>query len=160
MTNNAIIKIYIFLFILIFWLVLALYVELAIAQEDENEKFANAGLISISNKYNLSEKTNTIIFRIKNNTTRTIKQIYGWIYIHKQNPEDKGNSFTLANNPHRGGNIIKGQPHSPGTISEWSFPLLNRHSKESQQMKYSLRVHPRSIFFSRLEEKVNNENIE
>ncbi len=123
----------------------------SLAQEDVNERFVNIGLISISNLYTLPEKTNTIIFRIKNNTTRTISQIYGWVYVYDIGPEGKGKNFVLLNNPHKGGNIIKGYPHLPGTVSEWSFPLVREPFIADQQIEYTLRVHPRSIFFARVE---------
>ena len=59
------------------------------------------------------------------------------------------------NNPHRGGNITKGAPHQPGKVAKWSFPLLR---KPSQEKNYSLRVHPKSIFFASIEPKKNEEN--
>jgi len=122
-----------------------------LAQENVNEKFANIGLISISNLYTLPDKTNTIVFRIKNNTTRTISQIYGWVYVYDVGPEGKEKNFVLLNNPHKGGNIVKGYPHSPGKISEWSFPLAREPLIADQQIKYTLRVHSRSIFFASVE---------
>ena len=45
---------------------LASYPNNASAQEDENEKFVNIGLIGISNLYTLPDKTSTIVFRIRN----------------------------------------------------------------------------------------------
>ena len=52
----------------------------ALAQDDVKESFVNSGLISISDLYTLPSKTNTIVFRIKKNASRTISQIYGWVY--------------------------------------------------------------------------------
>lgn len=123
----------------------------ALAQEVANERFVNIGLISISSQYTLPDKTNTIIFRIKNNTARTISKIYGWVYMYDKGLEGKGKNFVLRNNPHKGGNIIKGKPHLPGTISEWSFPLVREPLIANQEIEYTLRVHSRSIYFASVE---------
>ncbi len=132
-------------------LILTSYPGQSIAQEDDKERFINLGLISISDLYSLPSKTNTIVFRIKNNTARTISQIYGWVYMYDKGPDGKGTNFVLLNNPHRGGNIIKGAPHRPGTISEWNFPLVREPFIANQEIGYTLRVHTRSIFFSSIE---------
>ena len=100
------------------------YAGQALAQDEVKESFVNSGLISISNLYTLPSKTNTIVFRIKNNAARTISQIYGWVYMYDKGSDGKGTNFVLLNNPHRGGNIIKGNPHRPKKISEWSFPVF------------------------------------
>ena len=120
-------------------------------QEDVSERFVNIGLISISNLFTLPEKTNTIVFRIKNNVSRTIKNIYGWVYMYDKGPGGKGKNFVLMNNPHKGGNIIRGNPHRPGTISEWSFPLVREPFIANQEIDYTLRVDSRSIFFANVE---------
>ncbi len=119
---------------------LASYPSNASAQEDVNEKFVNIGLIGISNLYTLPDKTSTIVFRIRNNSTRTISHIFGWVYIYDKEPNGKGKNF-----------IIKGKPHRPGTVSEWSFPLVREPSTANQEIDYTLRVHSRSIFFANVE---------
>ncbi len=123
----------------------------ALAQEDGNEKFVDIGLIGISTLYSLPEKTNTIVFRIRNNSSRTISHIFGWVYMYDKAPNSKGKNFILLNNPHKGGNIIKGKPHRPGTVSEWSFPLVREPFIANQEIDYTLRVHSRSIFFANVE---------
>ena len=130
---------------------LANYPSNALAHEDVNEKFENIGLIGISNLYTLPDKTSTIVFKIRNNSTRTISHIFGWVYIYDKEPNGKGKNFVLLNNPHRGGSIIKGKPHRPGTVSEWSFPLVREPSTANQEIDYTLRVHSRSIFFANVE---------
>jgi len=124
-----------------------------IAQEDSNEEFFNIGPISISNLYTIPSTKNNIVFKIKNNTSRTISQIYGWAYKFDKGPDGKGKNFVLLNNPHKGGIIIKGKPHRPGTISEWSFPLVRKPSTTNQEASYTLRVHSRSIFFASIEQR-------
>jgi len=130
---------------------LASYPSKALAQEDVIEKFVNIGLIGISNLYTLPDKTNTITFRIRNNSTRTISNIFGWVYRYDKSPDGKGKNFVLLNNPHKGGIIIKGKPHRPGTVSEWSFPLVREPFTANQEIDYTLRVHSRSIFFAHVE---------
>ena len=127
----------------------------ALAQDEVKESFVNSGLISISDLYTLPSKTNTIVFRIKNNAARTISQIYGWVYKYDKGSDGKGTNFVLLNNPHRGGNIIKGNPHRPRRISEWSFPLLRKANIENKEISYTLRVHTRSIFLLTLSLKTS-----
>lgn len=141
-----------FLTIFLFWMVLfQAHPKHSIAQEEGSEKFINIGLIGISSKYKIPVTTNTIVFRIRNNSTRTISQIFGWVYMYDKEPDGKGKNFVLLNNPHKGGNIIKGKPHRPGAISEWSFPLVRKALPASNIIEYTLRVHPRSIFFANVE---------
>ena len=127
------------------------FLSQATAQEDIKEEFVNIGLIGVSKLHSLPEQTNSIVFSIRNNTTRTISQIYGWVYMYDKGPNGKGNNFVLMNNPHKGGNIIKGNPHRPGTVSEWSFPLVRAPFIANQEVDYTLRVHTRSIYFSKVE---------
>ena len=78
------------------------FLSQATAQEDIKEEFVNIGLIGVSKLHSLPEQTNSIVFRIRNNTTRTISQIYGWVYMYDKGPNGKGNNFVLMNNPHKG----------------------------------------------------------
>jgi hypothetical protein len=133
------------------------YAGQALAQDDVKENFVNSGLISISDLYTLPSKTNTIVFRIKNNAARTISQIYGWVYMYEKGADGKGTNFILLNNPHRGGNIIKGNPHRPRRISEWSFPLLRKANIVNKEISYTLRVNTRSIFFASIEPRIDQD---
>ena len=120
-------------------------------QEQSEEKFTTIGPIGISNKYKIPENRNAIIFRIKNYTSRSINKIYGRVFLIKKQEKDPSRKFVLLNNPHKGGNIIKGNPHRPGTISEWNFNLTRKPTKTGQEFEYTLQVHPRSIFFANVE---------
>ena len=135
------------------WMILLVtnYPIQVLAQGSAVENFTNLGLIGISDKYTLPEKINSIVFRIKNNSSRTISNIYGWVYRYDIGPNNKGKNFVLMNNPHKGGTITKGKPHLPGTISEWSFPLVTEPPTPNAQLAYTLRVHSRSIFFANVE---------
>jgi len=127
--------------------------------QNEEEKFTSMGPIGISNKYTIPEKKRAIIFRIKNNSSKTIKQLFGRVFVIDESQSDKQKRVLLINNPHKGGSIIKGKPHRPGTISEWYFTLMRKPSKNNEETKYILQVHPKSIFFADVEpigEKKNN----
>lgn len=139
--------------LMIWMLTMAGYLSLALAQEDAIEKFVNLGLIGVSNQHSLPAKTNTIVFRIRNNSSRTISNIFGWVYMYDKGINGKGKNFVLLNNPHKGGNIVKGKPHRPGTISEWSFPLTREPFIANQEIDYTLKVHSRSIFFANIESR-------
>ncbi|MBN4078343.1 hypothetical protein JYT29_03370 [Nitrospina gracilis] len=120
-------------------------------QEQKAEKFTNLGAIAISDKYTLPENRRAIVFRIRNNTTRSISQIFGKVYKINKSTTDPKKKFLLINNPHRGANTLKGSPHLPGTIAEWNFVLAVKPRLADQNLSYTLQVHPRSIFFSNVE---------
>ena len=120
-------------------------------QEQKAEKFTNIGAIAISDKYTLPINRHAIIFRIRNNTTRSISQIFGKVYMIDKSATDPRKKFLLINNPHKGGNMQKGSPHIPGTIAEWNFALTMKPRLADQNLSYTLQVHPRSIFFSTVE---------
>ena len=106
---------------------------------------------SMIKKVELPENKNAIIFRIKNYTSRSIYKIYGRVISINKEGKNLSKKFVLLNNPHQGGNIVKGNPHRPGTVSEWNFKLIRKPSQEAQDINYTLQVHPRSIFFVNVE---------
>ena len=135
-----------FLALLLQWVIPSTF---CYSQEESEEKFTTIGPIGISDKYKLPENRNAIIFRIKNYTSRSIYKIYGRVFSINKEEKDLGKKFVLLNNPHQGGNIVKGNPHRPGTVSEWNFKLIRK--PEAQDIKYTLQVNPRSIFFVNVE---------
>jgi hypothetical protein len=120
-------------------------------QEKDGEKFTNLGAIAISDKYTLPPNRRAIVFRIRNNTTRSISQIFGRVFMIDKATTDTSKKFLLINNPHKGGNIQKGSPHLPGAIAEWYFALAVKPRLANQNISYTLQVHSRSIFFSNVE---------
>ena len=145
MKNNLFIA-----FLLILSLVLFVSNNKAYGQEEE-EKFANIGPIGISNKYTIPENKRAIIFRIKNNSSRTIKQLFGRVFKINKSQTDPQKKFLLINNPHKGGSISKGKPHRPGTVSEWRFTLAIEPPAANEEIEYILQVNPKSIFFANVE---------
>ena len=121
------------------------------SQEENEEKFTTIGPIGISDQYKLPENKNAIIFRIKNYTSRSIYKIYGRVFSINKEEKNLSKKFALLNNPHQGGSIVKGNPHRPGTVSEWNFKLIQKPSQEAEDIKYTLQVNPRSIFFVNVE---------
>jgi hypothetical protein len=57
----------------------------------------------------------------------------------------------LVNNPHRGGVITKGNPHRPGDIAEWRFPLFKALTAKKAGNKYTLRISHKGIFYTKVE---------
>ena len=145
MKNNLFI-----VFLLIFSLIIFLSNNKAYSQEEE-EKFANIGPIGISNKYTIPKNKQAIIFKIKNNSSRTIKQLFGRVFKIDKSQTDLQKKFLLINNPHKGGSISKGKPHRPGTVSEWHFTLGIEPPAANEEIEYILQVNPKSIFFANVE---------
>ena len=145
MKNNLFI-----VFLLIFSLIIFLSNNKAYSQEEE-EKFANIGPIGISNKYTIPKNKQAIIFKIKNNSSRTIKQLFGRVFKIDKSQTDPQKKFLLINNPHKGGSISKGKPHRPGTVSEWHFTLGIEPPAANEEIEYILQVNPKSIFFANVE---------
>lgn len=123
----------------------------AFGQNQEPEKFTTIGPIGISNKYKIPENRRAIIFKIKNYASRSINQIFGRVFMIDKKETDPAKRFLLINNPHKGGSIIKGKPHRPGTVSEWIFVLARKPLKANQNIDYTLQIHPRSIFYVNVE---------
>ena len=125
----------------------------------EDEEFNNLGPISYDKEYKLSPESDHITYRIKNKTTRTIEQIYAWIYDTDEDEEGKTTSSTLVNNPHRGGIITLGKPHRPGDIAEWRFPLIKTLASKIERIggggarpkTFTLRVSNKGIFHPKVE---------
>ena len=140
-----------FVYALAFALILAPLCFQVYGQEQNGEKFTNIGAIAISDKYTLPKNQRAIAFRIRNNTTRSISQIFGRVFMIDKGVTDPRKKVLLINNPHKGGNIQKGSPHLPGAIAEWNFPLAVIPRLANQNVSYTLQVHSRSIFFSNVE---------
>jgi len=123
--------------------------------EEETEEFVNLGPISFSKNYELPPERNFIIFKIRNNTSNTISNIFGWVY-HYLEKENKFKNFHLINNPHRGGIIVKGKPHLSQGFARWRFPISSPSSPPTPDDRYSLRIHSKGIFFSTHSDSAQN----
>ena len=123
----------------------------------EDEEFNNLGPISYSNDYKLSPESDHITYRIKNQTTRTLDNVYAWIYHAAEDKEGNPTTLTLVNNPHQGGIITLGKPHRPGDTAEWRFSLIKTLTTKIEGGKYTLRVSAKGIFFLRIEPPVKPE---
>ncbi len=116
-----------------------------------DEVFIDLGPISFSSNFVLSPDLDHITFRIKNQTTRTIDKMYGWVYHYAKGTVSNPRNLTLVNNPHRGGTVTLGQPHRPGEIAEWRFPLIKTLPSTDIAEKFTLRVTLKGIFYPRIE---------
>ena len=106
----------------------------------EEEEFNDLGFIAYANDYKVAPEFDHITFRIKNQSTLTIDKIYAWVYHVSEDEEGNPQVLSLVNNPHRGGVITKGNPHRPGDIAEWRFPLFKALTAKKAGNKYTLRI--------------------
>ena len=117
----------------------------------EEEEFNDLGWISYSNNYKVAPELDHIPFRIRNQSTLTINKIFAWVYHISEDEQGNPQILSLVNNPHRGGVITIGNPHRPGDIAEWRFPLFKALTKKKVGNKYSLRVSHKGIFYNKVE---------
>ncbi len=118
--------------------------ELEGKQNEVQQDLIHLGFISYSPNFKLTKDRKHIIFKIKNNTSRTISNIYGWVYQYQ---EGDPNSSTLVNNPNQGGLLIEGGPHNSGKIVSWKFKLLPLRKPATPKDRYALKTSNKSIFY-------------
>ncbi|MBI5184330.1 MAG: hypothetical protein HZA01_01210 [Nitrospinae bacterium] len=116
----------------------------------EKEEFTNSGLISISNKSELSKDRQHISFNIINNAGRSIANLFGWVYKYEEDEAGRKINFVLANYPHKGGVYTSGGFHKPGGKGKWRF-ILKEAVPNEQTLKFLLLVNMNSIFFAKVE---------
>ena len=119
--------------------------------EQEDEFANNLGVIAYANDYKLAPEFDHITFRIRNQSTLTIDKIFAWIYHVSEDEEGNPSVLSLVNNPHRGGVIAKGNPHRPGDIAEWRFPLFKALTAKKVGNKYTMRISHKGIFYNKVE---------
>ena len=117
----------------------------------EEEEFNNLGYIAYSNNYKVAPEFDHITFRIRNQSTLSIDKIYGWVYHISEDEEGNPLVLSLVNNPHRGGVITKGNPHRPGDIADWRFPLYKALTAKKVGDNYTLRISQKGIFYKKVE---------
>lgn len=151
----------VFLTCLFFWHIIGLPGHAQEAKPEKNkdaekedveteEKFTNFGLISISNKFELSKDRKHVSFKIINNAGRSIANLFGWVYKYEEEATGKKINFVLANYPHKGGAYVLGGFHRPGKMGKWRFILKETVPLEVTP-KFLLLVNMNSIFFAKIE---------
>ena len=140
-----------FFFLLIILSLIFVNSGLSQAPPAEESEFNDLGFIAYANDYKLSPEFDNITFRVKNQSTLTIDKIYAWIYHISEDEEGNPLVLSLVNNPHRGGVITKGNPHRPGDIAEWRFPLFKALTSKKIGRKYTIRLSHKGIFFKKIE---------
>jgi hypothetical protein len=130
--------------------------NLAHAQEnkdnpEEEAEFVNFGYVSVSPKYTIGPKAKRIIFKIRNNATRSIKNIFAWVYEIKKEEDGGVSGFRLVNNPNKSGLPIKGGAHEPSAEEQWSFPLIAANPPIDPSKQFTLLVDPRGVRFAAIE---------
>ncbi|MBI4389630.1 MAG: hypothetical protein HY580_05565 [Nitrospinae bacterium] len=123
------------------------------AQEKQAQKedLINLGLVSYSPEYTLAPDASFIVFKIRNNSARSISSIFAWVYRYQEGNDGNASNFVLVNNPNQGGLMLKSGRFAPGGTVEWKFALTKKAPADRTNEKYALRISPKSIFFSRLE---------
>lgn len=116
-------------------------------EKESNETFFNLGYISYSSTYVLSQDRMFITFKVKNNASRPVSNIFAWIYRTSESKEGETSDFLLVNNPNKGGILVHGGVHKPGETAEWRFSLTRAKKTDDPLDKYALRVSPKSVFF-------------
>ncbi len=113
-------------------------------------EFIELEYISFSPDFTLGENANFIVFKIHNHSARPIANIFAWVYRIKKGKDKDTVRYVLANNPNKGGILVKGGTQAPGEVAEWRFPLtqaINPNEPVDPNEKYTLRVSPKSVFF-------------
>ena len=68
-------------------------------EEKDGEEFVNFGYISVSKKYTLAPNGKSITYKIQNNATRSITNLYAWIYEVILKEDNNTPLYRLVNNP-------------------------------------------------------------
>lgn len=110
------------------------------------EEFVPQGLVAYDTNYLLGEGRDFIVFKIRNDGTRTISHLFGWVYRYNESPQG-ATDFLLMNNPHQSAFLIKGGPHRSGKVAQWRFSL-NSIIPPNANERFILRVSPKSVFFA------------
>jgi hypothetical protein len=118
---------------------------------EDAAKWINLGSISYSPVVRFSEDNQFIIFKVRSNVSRSISNVFGWVYRKPKATKEGEQPMALMNNPHQSAVLVRGGAHGPGKTEEWRFPLARKVSEDEKKEKYVLRVDARSIFFASLE---------
>lgn len=127
------------------------------AKSEKKGEFISMGLVSVSREYTLADNSTFIVFKIKNNATRSIRNLFAWVYEYRESKSGTPSNFRLVNNPNRGGTLIEGDVHRPGTVAEWRFPLIGQDTVADSAKRFALRVSPSAVFFAQIEPKAKPE---
>ena len=141
-----------------YWLIVAFFMlghNFLHAQENadnqDEEEFINFGYISVSSKYTIDSKAKNVTFKIRNNSTRSIKNIFFWIYEFKKDAKGAVEPLRLVNNPNKSGLPIKEATHEPYAEEKWRFHLIAANPPVDDSKKFALLVDPRGIKFAKFE---------
>lgn len=118
--------------------------------EEVQESFANYGIISVSNRHELSKDRQHVSFNIINNSGRSITNLFGWVYRYEEGEAGKKTNYVLVNFPHKGGVGENIMSHKPGRKAKWRF-LLKRAVPQEENPPFLLLVNMNSIFFAKTE---------
>lgn len=115
----------------------------------EEQGFYDYGFLAVSIGYRLTNDNDRIIYKIMNNTGRSIDSVYGWVYRIEKDENSEFGRKVLVNNPNSSGMLISKSPQKPSTLGTWAFALKKKSS--SQNAQYMLNVNQRSVFYAPFE---------
>ena len=111
----------------------------------EDQGFIDYGSLSISIGYKLARNKKQIIYKISNNTNKSIDRLFGQIYKIERDETGRVTKNVLVNNPNTSGILISKYPHKSSTLGTWRFTL--KEKSPHQNAEYFLRVSNRSIYY-------------
>lgn len=118
---------------------------------DQEPEYTNFGYVSVSPNFLVDPKARNITFKIRNNATRSIQSIFGWVYEIKVEEEGAAPQFRLVNNPNRGGILLKGRAHEPSSEKQWRFPLMATNPPVDPSKQFTILIDPRGVRFANFE---------
>ena len=128
------------------------------AQEDAKEpddteepEYVNFGYVSVSPRYALAPGAKSITFKVRNNATRSIQNIFGWVYELTIEEEGATPQFRLVNNPNKGGILLTGGMHEPAAEKQWRFPLIAANPPLDPTKQFTILIDPRGVRFANFE---------
>jgi len=134
--------------------------ENSFAQNKENEEdpdnneeteYVNFGYVSASTSFVVDPRAKNITFKIKNNATRSIQSIFGWVYEIRVEEEGAIPQYRLVNNPNKGGILLKGGAHQPSAEEQWRFPLVAANPPLDTSKQFTILIDPRGVRFANFE---------
>jgi hypothetical protein len=118
---------------------------------NQEPEYVNFGYVSVSPTFVVDPRAKSITFKIRNNATRSIQSIFGWVYEIKTEEKGATSQFRLVNNPNKGGILLKGRAHEPSAEKQWRFPLVAANPPLDPSKQFTILIDPRGVRFSNFE---------
>jgi hypothetical protein len=120
---------------------------------DEDVEYVNFGYVSVSPRFVVDPRAKNITFKIRNNATRSIQSIFGWVYEIRVEEEGATPQYRLVNNPNKGGILLRGGAHKPFAEEQWRFPLVAANPPLDPSKQFTVLIDPRGVRFANFEKR-------